>query len=69
MYSDDGGSATHSGDDRAPGLAAVPAVSLASGGVRNHLASPYVMPSLKPKKQQLRKPEKQHFAYMVQQSS
>jgi hypothetical protein len=54
-YSDDGGSAAHSGDDRAPGPAAVPAVSLASGltSVRNPVASPYVMPPLKPKKQQL----------------
>jgi hypothetical protein len=68
-YSDDGGSAAHSGDDRAPGLAAVPAVCLASGSVRNPVALPYVMPSLKSKKQEIRKPEKQHFAYMVQQSS
>jgi hypothetical protein len=54
-YSDDGGSAAHSGDDTAPGPAAVPAVSLPSGSVRNPrpVASPYVMPSLKPKKEQL----------------
>jgi predicted CXXCH cytochrome family protein len=30
--------AAHSGDDRAPGPAAVPAVSLASGSVRNPIA-------------------------------
>jgi hypothetical protein len=54
-YSDDGGSAAHSGDDRAPGPVAVPAVSFASGGtdVRNPVASPYVTPSTKPMKQQL----------------
>jgi hypothetical protein len=68
-YSDDGGSAAHSGDDRAPGPAAVPAVSLASGGVRNPVSSPYGMPSLTPKKQQLSKPEKQYVLYMVQQGS
>jgi hypothetical protein len=37
-YSDDGGSAAYSGDDRAPGPAAVPAVSLASCTVRNPVA-------------------------------
>jgi hypothetical protein len=68
-YSDDGGLAAHSSDDRAPGPAAMPAVSPASGSVRNPVASQYVMPSLKPKKQQLWKPEKQLFAFMVQQSS
>jgi hypothetical protein len=52
-YSDDGGLAAHAGDDRAPGSAAVSAVSLASGSVRNPVASPYSIPSLKPKKQQL----------------
>jgi hypothetical protein len=54
-HSDDGGSAAHSGDDRAPGPAAVPAVSHASGStsVRNPVASPNVMPPSKPKKQQL----------------
>jgi hypothetical protein len=51
-YSDDGDLAAHSGDDRAPGPAAK-AVSLASGSVRNPVASPYAIPSLKPKKQQL----------------
>jgi hypothetical protein len=52
-YSDDDGLAAHSGDARAPGPAAVPAVSLASSSVRNPVASPYVMPSLLPRKQQL----------------
>jgi hypothetical protein len=52
-YSDDGGLTAHSGDDRAAGPAALPAVSLASGSVQNPVASPYVIPSLKPKKQQL----------------
>jgi hypothetical protein len=52
-YSDDGGSAAYSGDDRAPEPAAVPALSLASGSVQNPVASQYVMPSLKPKNQQL----------------
>jgi hypothetical protein len=43
-YSNDGGSPARSGDDKAPGTAAVPARSLASGstGVRNPVASPYV---------------------------
>jgi hypothetical protein len=52
-YNDDGGLATQSGDDRAPGPAAASAVSLASGIVRNPVASQYVIPSLEPKKQQL----------------
>jgi hypothetical protein len=62
--------AAHSGDDTAaaPGPAAVSAVSLASGSVRNPVAPPYVIPSLKPKKQQLCKPQKQHFAHMVQEA-
>jgi hypothetical protein len=51
-HSDDGALAAHSGNDRAPGPAAMPAVSLASGSVRNPIASPYAIPSLKPKKQQ-----------------
>jgi vacuolar-type H+-ATPase catalytic subunit A/Vma1 len=34
-YSNDDGSDAHSGDDRAPGLAVVPAVSLASGSLSN----------------------------------
>jgi hypothetical protein len=51
--SDDGGLVAHSGDVRAPGPAAVPAVCLASSSVRNPVASPYVMPSLTPRKQQL----------------
>jgi hypothetical protein len=52
-YSDDGGLAAHSGDVTAPGPAAVPAVSLASSSVRNPVASPYVMPSITPRKKQL----------------
>jgi hypothetical protein len=54
-YSDHGGFAAHSGDDTATGPAAVSAVPLASGStsVRNPVAPPYVIPSLKPKKQQL----------------
>jgi hypothetical protein len=53
LYSDDGDLAAHSGVVRAPGPAAVPAVSLASSSVRNPVASPYVMPSLTPRKHQL----------------
>jgi hypothetical protein len=52
-YSDDGSLAAHSGADRAPGSAAVSAVPRASSSVRNPVASPYGIPSLKPKKQQL----------------
>jgi hypothetical protein len=52
-YSDDGGLAAHSGDVRAPGPAAVPAVSLASSSVRNPVALSYVMQLLRPRKQQL----------------
>jgi hypothetical protein len=50
-YSHDGSLAAHSGDDRAPGSAAVSAVSavsLASSSVQNPVASPYGIPSLKP---------------------
>jgi hypothetical protein len=68
-YSDDGSLAAHSGDDRAPGSAAVSAVSFASSSVRIPVASPYGVPSLKPQKTLIMKPEKQHFAYMGQQSS
>jgi hypothetical protein len=52
-YSDDGGLVANSGDVRAPGPAAVPAVSGASSTVRNPVASPYVIPSFTPRKQQL----------------
>jgi hypothetical protein len=52
-YSADGGSGAHSGDNRASGPAAVPGVSLVSSSVRHPVASPYAMPSSKPKKQQL----------------
>jgi hypothetical protein len=48
--SHDGCLAAHSGDDRAPGSAAVSAVSLASSSVRSPVASPYGIPSLKPNK-------------------
>jgi hypothetical protein len=37
--------------------------------VRNPAAAPYFVPSAEPKKQHLLKPDKQHFAYMVQKSS
>jgi hypothetical protein len=57
-YSDDGGSAAHPGDDRAPGPAAVPAVSLASGStsVRNPVASTVCHAAIKAKETALMKP-------------
>jgi hypothetical protein len=51
--SGDGGSAARSGDDRAPEPAAMPAVSLVSAIAGNPVASPCVMPSPDPMKQQL----------------